>query len=360
MPYLKEKQYYIDLYDLHTIEQCLDYYWSMRNGMDMKRGEIKNLTDEEFQKESHKAISYTLNVLKIQRYRRKAETIAKWMDRDKRMQELLDNALPPIGIQCQHCSSQTKITSKDLMNAYDDDAYVLFMFECIKCKKRQALREDGSEWRYDPPKCQQCGSDLKSTSKDKRDLLITLYSCSHCSNTKKDVYDFAKSRKEREAEEKRDKELLTKYRQEFCYDDTMGPKAVQNLDDIMRFADKMKEQEKKEANPIYQKAMKLKKIRIIEMEKLIIETVTPEKYIRFTLGQPKMERVVEVTFTVQDTNGNRRDYDSRNQLKKLISKALEGTNWRLMSDGIMGKLGVLSGRIKGMEHEDDLMESLHK
>lgn len=69
-------------------------------------------------------------------------------------------------------------------------------------------------------------------------------------------------------------------------------------------------------------------------------------------------RFVEVSFTAQDTDSNRNDYDRKNHLKKLIIKALEGTNWKLMSDGILGRLGVLSGRVKGMEHEDDLMEVL--
>lgn len=120
----------------------------------------------------------------------------------------------------------------------------------------------------------------------------------------------------------------------------------------------MKEQEKKEADPVFQKAMKLKKISIVEMEKLIVDAVTPQKYTRFTLGQPVMGRFIEVPFTAQNTDSSRQEYDSRNQLKKLTTKALEGTNWRLMSDGIMGRLGVLSGRLKGMEQEDDLMETI--
>lgn len=356
MDYLKPKQHYLDRYDLHTIEECLDYYWSMRNGMDKKRGEIKNLTDEEFQTESHKAISYTLNVLKIQRYRHKAETITKWMDRDKRMQETLDTALPPIGIQCHVCSSPTKVVSKDLMNAYEDDAYALFMFECIKCKKRQALLEDGTPWKHDAPKCPQCGSDLKSTDKDKKDLMITLYACSNCSYTKKDVYDFAKSRKEREATEKREKELLSTYRKEFCYDDTVGPKAVQHLDTLIRFADEMKAKEKKEADPIYQKAMKLKQLTVVELQRLLHTNLVKEQYINLSFDKPEMGKYVIVPFTVQDADATRKDYKSTKPLEKLIRKTLEGTNWNLMTDGTRYRLGYVYGRLKGLEQEEDLME----
>jgi len=38
----------------------------------------------------------------------------------------------------------------------------------------------------------------------------------------------------------------------------------------------------------------------------------------------------------------------------LTKKTLADTNWRLMSDGASYKLGFLSGRLKGVEGEDDL------
>jgi hypothetical protein len=41
-------------------------------------------------------------------------------------------------------------------------------------------------------------------------------------------------------------------------------------------------------------------------------------------------------------------------LKKLIQKALEDTNWRLMSEGISYRLGYLKGRLRAYESEEDL------
>jgi hypothetical protein len=37
------------------------------------------------------------------------------------------------------------------------------------------------------------------------------------------------------------------------------------------------------------------------------------------------------------------------QLKKIIEKSLKDTNWKLMSDGISCKLGILRGRLRGEE-----------
>lgn len=31
MRYLNDEQHYIDRYDLHTIEECLDVYWAIKN-----------------------------------------------------------------------------------------------------------------------------------------------------------------------------------------------------------------------------------------------------------------------------------------------------------------------------------------
>lgn len=53
MFYLKGDQYYIDLYDLHTIEECLDWYKSLKKGMGEKKGGIKDLTPKEFDEQAH-------------------------------------------------------------------------------------------------------------------------------------------------------------------------------------------------------------------------------------------------------------------------------------------------------------------
>lgn len=69
----------------------------------------------------------------------------------------------------------------------------------------------------------------------------------------------------------------------------------------------------------------------------------------------RIRKQVVVGFTVQNSRG-RPEYDSRNGLRKLISGSLEGTNWRLISEGITYRLGYLSGRIKGYETEEGLPE----
>ena len=114
MKYLNEYQYYLDLYDLHTIEECLDWYFTLKKGMNEKRAELKDMTQEEFDKDVHKAVSYTINVIKAERYRHRKTTIEEWMERDRKTQNKFDNATPPDDVYCKECFSHTKITSKDL------------------------------------------------------------------------------------------------------------------------------------------------------------------------------------------------------------------------------------------------------
>lgn len=356
MQYLKEDQYYIDLYDLHTIEECLDWYFSLKEGMDKERGKMKSLNPEEFDREVHKGVSYTVNVMKIQRYRNKTDTIKEWMDKDRRIQEKYDNATPPTDIYCTECFSATKVTSKDLLGIYEESDKVMFMFACVKCNKRQALYEDGAEWIYTPPECPKCSTPLDHDSKHAKNLLTTIYSCPKCTYKNEDVHDFKKSDVKRKKKEARDKKLLDEYRKEFCLDDDEGPKAVLNLDNIVRFVDEMKKNEAKEKDPDYQKAKQLKSLKIGQLKELLEKTIEKEGYQDLKFDKPEMGQFVIIDFSVNDMKEDRQSYDSQKTLKKLIQGILADTTWRLMSDGISYRLGILTGRIKAYEREEDLMK----
>lgn len=356
MLYLKEDQYYIDLYDLHTIEECLDMYFSLKEGMEKERGKIKSLNPDDFDKEVHKGVSYTVNVIKIQRYRHKADKIREWMDRDRKIQEKYDKATPPDDIYCTECFSATKVTSKDLLGSYEEKDKVMFMLACVKCNKRQALYEDGTEWIYTSPKCPKCNSPLNHDSKYTKNVLTTIYTCPKCSYKKEDVHDFKKSEEKWAKKEARDKKLLSEYRKDFCLDDEEGPMAVLNLDNIVRFVDEMKKNEVKEKDPDYQKAKQLKSLKIGQLKELLEETLGKEGYQDLKFDKPEMGQFVIIDFSVNDMKENRGDYDSKKILKKLIEGILDDTNWRLMSDGVSYRLGILTGRLKAHEREEDLMK----
>lgn len=363
MNYLRDKQYYIDLYDLHTIEECLDYYRAIKDGFEKERKQpkLKKFSKEDFDKDVHKATSFIVNAIKGERYRHKAESISKWMDRDRSMQEKYDEAIAPAGIICEACQSPTRVSSKDLMNSYQEDAYVLFMFACVKCNKHQALYEDGTEWKYEPEQCPKCKSPLKSKmSRRKNEVLVFTYSCTNCSYTKEDVDDLRESRKKREEEEARDKKLLAEYRKDFVYTDEAGRKHIAHIDQLKAFMDEDKKQKIKDKDPIYQKARQLKKLTVTELENLLSKSLEKEKYVNLSFDKPEIDRYVIIPFTVQEVDKKRNERDSENMVRKVIKQTLEKTNWRLMTEGLTYRLGYLSGRLKGHEREDDLVNLVTK
>jgi len=357
MIYLKSEQHYIDRYDLRTIEECLSWYWRLREGFEEKRSskEFKEYSKEKFDKEVHKVASYTVNVIKGERYRNKAKTIQGWIDDDTKTQNKYDKATPPDGIRCKSCFSKTKVTSIDLIHSYEEDSQVLFMFECIKCKKKEVFYEDGSEWHYEDPKCPDCDKNLISRSKHSKEKLITNYSCSNCSYKHKDIYDFKKSRIEREAREAKDKKLLTEYRDEFCLNDSNGPDYLHSLDGFIELGREWREREKKEKDPVYQKAKQLKKIKAAQLKDLLQKAMEYKGFQDLQFGKPEIGKYIIIDFSVNDIEDERREYDSCNILKRLIRNELEDTNWRLMTEGISYRLGILTGRLKAFEKEDDLI-----
>ncbi|MCH7561658.1 MAG: hypothetical protein IIC67_09905, partial [Thaumarchaeota archaeon] len=187
------------------------------------------------------------------------------MDGDRKLQEKYDNATPPEDIYCKECHSPTKVISKDLLREYEANSQVVFLFDCVKCKKRQALYEDGTEWEYEALLCPKCNSPLEHKSKYVKEVSTTTYSCPKCSYKKQDVYDFKKSGEEHDKRETRERKLLAEYRDEFCYNEKDGEDFWRSIDGFKRIADGWKEREKKEKDPTYQKAMKLKKLPVAEL-----------------------------------------------------------------------------------------------
>lgn len=355
--YLKTQSYYEDLYDLHTIEECIDWYWKMKDGFTKnKKKDFAKYTDEKFNEEINKCLNLYLYTMKGERYRHKKETIQEWIERDRRMQELYDNTPVPSNVLCQVCNSPTNVTHKDLHDSYEPSARMMFMLECTKCKKRQALFEDGTEWKYDPPKCPKCKHLLKTDIKIKGDITTFTSKCTKCSYKDKDVSDHKKWREEQEAKEKKGKELLEKYREEFCLSDKSGQEYIEQME-AMEVASVIREEERqKYESPVYQRSLQLKKTTIIELEKLLIQSLEKAKYTKLSFDKPEIGQYVIVPFTVQDSDSSRKDRISSFELEKVVKDTLEDTNWRLLSNSIMYRLGYLEGKLKGYEQEEDMLK----
>ncbi len=356
--FLKEEQCYIDLYDLFTINHCLEigrlYQQTYQKHKDDK--EVGNETKEDKEKAFSYALNWELLYKKTSRYKEKERTINEWVERDKNDQNKYDNANEP-SFYCPKCKVQTQSTGKFLIDRYDKNpSRVLFFMECPKCKKREGVYDNGEVRVTKPDLCSKCGKEVTRTSKHKGEVYTITTRCNSCSYKEVDVDDFAKSRKERDQKEAEDKKLLEKYREEFCLDDKKGKEYIEMFEAIEVAAVVHDEEASKYDNKYYAKAIQLKRTTVAEFEKILVEKVEPAKYIKFTFGQPEISRNVTVPFTTQDSNSSRLDRQSINELEQIINATVKETNWRLVKDSISYRLGYLEGRIRGYESEEDMLK----
>jgi len=128
----------------------------------------------------------------------------------------------------------------------------------------------------------------------------------------------------------------------------------EEVERLSRFVESMREKEKNKG--FYDKLAKIKKLPVAGLKKLLVPKLEKAEYIKLEFSKPEMSRDVVVEFTVQDNKEDREEYDSRSQLKKLLKQTLEKINWRLMSEGIYYRLGILTGKLRGYENDEDLLK----
>jgi len=355
MKYLKERQYYDDLYDLHTIEICIDW---------IKLAVKKCDTDKAFAKFSEKEQIRGKNILveipvyynKGERYRDKEKTISEWILRDKTKQDKYDNAKEPDEIFCQSCNWAMESTTKLLHDFTDEPLRVLFFFECPHCHKRRGIFDDGGEYVSKPNLCPKCSGEIGLKFDKKGDVSVFTEKCKSCNFVKVDETNHKVEDEKREKQKQREQYLLKTYRGEFCLSKEAGEKYIAQQTQTEYFFKKMDETKIKEADPNYRKAKSLRRLKAIELQNLISEVVKPSGFDNLNFEKPEIDRHVIISFTVQETKVARSDYDACRDLRRALEKSLVDTNWRLMSDGISTRLGLLYGRVKGYENEDDLMK----
>lgn len=354
--YLKDKQYYIDRYDLITILKCLE-------AIDVHTSAYKELLENEKGKEfshadqakgSNWLANQTLFVIKAKRYELKEQTIQHWMLDDQHLQEKYDTTESPKGIVCPQCHKGMKSISK-FFDSMKEPLRMMFLFECSSCKTKKWIFEDGTERPSTPILCSKCSAivDL-SVVKESKDKIIWKSTCTSCGFSEKTVDDLKKDRLKREKLEKDKKELLDAYRNQFCSEEE-GKKSFEYIEALKVAPVVFEEEVRKYDSFAYQKVSELKRLTIVEVEKLLSEALEKENYIKFSFEKPVMDRHVVVPFSFQDATLRSKD-KSIALARKLIKKLLEGTNWRLMSDGLSYRLGYLSGNVKGYETDEELLE----
>lgn len=347
--YLKDKSYYNDLYDRFTIEKCrwwedekkLDDLYSLKN----EDPKIAAIRKEFFAKAVIPLVSY---FIKGDRYKNKSKIIQEWMEFDEARDEKVKKAVEPAGIRCFGCNSFMNCTMRDLHVDIDgNNDKVLFFFECPECHKKNAYWENGEEWKphYNP--CPKCRTNLDSTSSLNGELVTTIYICPNCWYKETDTWSLGKK------EENLIDSNFEADREKYCLSAKEGGEYISWSENSNRLMELIKD--RKENEDIYDTVAKTKKLKVAELQSFLSPVIDKCGYIKLEFDKPEMNRNVTIGFSLQDNVSSRTEYDSIHELQRLVRKTLDSTNWRLMSDGISYRLGFLTGRLRGYEHEEDLI-----
>jgi hypothetical protein len=132
------------------------------------------------------------------------------------------------------------------------------------------------------------------------------------------------------------------------------------MENLKRLTEMIKDSEEKKKDPYYQKAIKVKKLTAIELQKLLSKKFKVEGYINLNFENPEIGRYLIVPFTAQDSKKSRNKEKNIKDLNQILKLTLDNFNWRLMSDGLEYRMGYLQGRLKGYENDEELAKFIKK
>lgn len=362
MQYLREEQYYIDLYDLMTIKHCLHHMETMQSVYAKMNSakELNHMSDSEKTTQFDMLFDKYMAKILLNEYNGKEKLIAQWIERDRKRQDLEDNTPAPPNVLCDNCGAKMKATSHNLHSGLDEADRVIFFFNCSKCKARKAVFENGEKREHKPDLCKKCGAELEHNLKFEGDIETWSTTCTGCDFKEVEVTNTKDEDAEREKQRKADQDLLAKYRDKFCLTKEKAEEIANSFEEIA-FANEVYEFElQKYDDPSYELELNVKKLSIVELETLLNKELQKTKFDKLKLKEPVFTHFVDVTFTTQDYNTQRRESESTWELRKLINKTLETTNWRLHSNNVSYRMGYLTGQLRGYDSDEDIRKLLVK
>ncbi|MFZ2664146.1 MAG: hypothetical protein WAX66_02185 [Patescibacteria group bacterium] len=206
--------------------------------------------------------------------------------------------------------------------------------------------------KYKPPNCSKCGSQYNFSNSRIKNKIITTFTCPKCSNKEEMVLDLDEKYVPAPVEP-----ITEEDKQKYLMSSVEGNAYIDSCYKLTDATDALKdEQEREEHKELYDKVAKISRLKIADVEKLLIDVATKNDYAKFQFGKPDIGRYFIVEFNAEDIKPSREEYDSKHNLQKVCEKALKDTNWRVMSDGVSYRAGYLTGRVRCYEKEEDILE----
>lgn len=361
--YLKTRDYYEDIYDQGTVDQCrfLQHHKLKVTDKDIEEA---GLTPEEKAK-IQEVKGLWIDVVQemaaffaaAERFNSKDAWIEKMMLEDKTKDHIYTTTKPPNNARCRKCLGKTLRTiSKDLWhNNEGEDKRVLFMFKCNDCGTNTAYFDDGEEWIVEPTRCPECRTEKVSFTKSNKDEILTIkYTCQRCDHVWEDVHDYSY----KPIEEKPDPNYEAD-RKLYCYSKKVRQWAEDLRNRPMQYT--RPSWEENETEKLYKAEInKIEMLTVAQIDKRLGKLLTKNGYKDFGLGKPDMDKEIQVIFTAIDKLDGRSGDESKRAVWKLISKELDDTNWRLVRSSLNYRVGYIKGKLKAYEHKFELEKLIDK
>jgi predicted Zn-ribbon and HTH transcriptional regulator len=356
--YLKPREYYEDIYDRGTVEQCRFLHHHKLKVTDKDIEEAKLTPQENVKIQEVKGL--WIDVVQemaaffaaAERFNKKDSAIEKMMADDSTKDHILTNAQLPSNARCRKCMSRDlRTVSKDLWHDSEGkDNRVLFMFSCNDCQTKTAFYDDGEEWIVEPTRCPVCNSErLTHTKTNENDILTLKYTCGRCDNVWEEVHDYSyKPKKEKPDPNYHEDRKL------YCYSKKVRGWAEDLKNNPISYKTRPSWEEN-ETEKLYKAELaKIEILTITQVNKRISALLKKNGYKDFELGKPNMDKELVVHFTVIDEKDGRSGEDSRNTVWRLLSKVLDATNWRLIRSSLNYRVGYINGKIRAYENKLEL------
>lgn len=345
MKYLKTDEEYIYRYDKFTVGMCRDFL-----RLHIVDDKLESDTKEQRLEKSVKNLwgNVGFEFYKTQLYANKKSTIAEWKREDEKRDNLIERAVWNYGdVKCLSCGSPMVCEFKDLEESNSlDTARVMFFFTCPSHRKR-LFYDNGKEYEVEDKKCSKCFSVMLLSSKRNEQSVTTIYTCDKCGNKETEVFNLSAGKEDLLFEEDRKK---------FCLSEEVGNAQMVGVSNLEHCSKIWEEKEKNK--DIYEKIEKVERVTILDLESRLSKPLEKSGFVRFHFRDPERSPNVElyVPFVVYDDVKGRTSLQSSFALKSLLKKLLKGTNWRLMSEGVTYKVGMLEGRLRVYDTEQEMIK----
>jgi hypothetical protein len=344
--YRKEDSYYEDQYDRLTIEILKELEKNSKVPLKPPRHiqEPKEGSKIPFIIEEQYNALTPFYEQAVSRARSRGTSIRQSRFGDEEKDRLVANNHEPQNIKCNTCNCRMHLTT----HIFNEKDRILFVYDCPKKHfPRKATYSNGDEYFFKKRTCLNCGSDdITSSSKKTKKILKSKDKCNYCGEVSEDVFDLTYQPV---------LPITDDDRKKYCLDfknSTTFMEDVKSLADLHDSFEKVLL--KKKINEEY-KIDELEKVNLPQLEERLIKLTEENKFKKLQFKSPDMGRHVTVEFSIQDAS-TRTEKESKKLIVKILQEYLVKTNWRLVSpDNIHYRLGIISGKLKAHETEEDLL-----